>query len=183
MEYAEHAEVFGWKEQELGTQPETAMDPLLIWRSIDENLEEGYLVGEVKEEVRRIQDTYRRVDLVQWILDNAGAGVLRPLHSEEAPEDLAKNLEALGDAKAIKDHLDAMKDQPWDIVPSMRVEKTFREWMREYIPSQANYIPARERFAEKLKAKGYLVIYRRARTYLITIRNPESEDLDDESPL
>lgn len=183
MEYAEHAEVFGWKEQELGTQPETAMDPLLIWRSIDENLEEGYLVGEVKEEVRRIQDTYRRVDLVQWILDNAGSGVLRPLHSEEAPEDLAKNLEALGDAKAIKDHLDAMKDQPWDIVPSMRVEKTFREWMREYIPSQANYIPARERFAEKLKAKGYLVIYRRARTYLITIRNPESEDLDDESPL
>lgn len=159
------------------------MDPLLIWRSIDENREEGYLVGEVKEKVRRIQETYRRTDLVEWILNNAGVSVSRPLHVEEAPEGFVAMLESLGNAKAIKIHLDTMKGQPWDLVPSMYVEKTFREWMREYIPSQANFIPARERFAEKLKSKGYLVIYRNARTYIVTVRNPECEELEDESPI
>lgn len=183
MEFAEHQEVFGWKEQELGNHPETAMDPLLIWRSIDENLDEGYILGEVKTAVRRIQDTYRRTDLVQWILDNAGSGVIRPLHQDEAPDGLITHMDGLTDAREIKAHLDSLKDQPFDLVPAMRVEKTFREWMREYIPSQANYIPARERFAERLKSKGFVVIHRKARTYVLTLTNPIVEDLDDASPL
>lgn len=183
MEYAEHAEVFGWKEQELGDHPETAMDPLLIWKSIDENRDEGYLVGDVKTAVRKIQDTYRRTDLLQWILDNAGSGVIRPLHVSAAPEGFAEHLAGLTDARTIKAYLDGIPGQPFDIAPAMRVEKTFRDWMRDYVPSQANYIPSRERFAERLKSKDYLVLHRKARTYVITINNPESEDLEDESPL
>lgn len=183
MEYAEHAEVFGWKEQELGNHPETAMDPLLIWKSIDENLEEGYLVGEMRGKVRAIQDTYRRTDLVEWVLTNAGSSIIRPLHSQECPEGLEKKLEAFTEVKAAKDYLDTIKDRPFDIVPAMRVEKSFREWLREFSPSQANYIPSRDRFAERLKAKGYLTLYRKSRFYLITITDPESEDLGDESPI
>lgn len=183
MEFSEHQEVFGWKEQELGAHPETAMDPLLIWRSIDENLDEGYLVGEVKNAVRKIQDGYRRADLVEWILDNAGTGVIRPLHQDEAPDGMQKHLDTLADAREIKAYLDTLPGRHFDIVPSLRVEKTFREWMREYIPSQANYIPARERFAERLKSKGFLTIHRKARTYILTLTNPESEDLENESPL
>jgi hypothetical protein len=183
MEFSEHQEVFGWREQELGAQPATAMDPLLIWRSIDENLDEGYLVGEVKNAVRKIQDSYCRMDLIEWILSNAGSGVIRPLHQKEAPDGLAKQIDSLRDAREIKAYLDSLPGQPFDVAPAMRVEKTFREWMREYIPSQANYIPARERFAERLKSKGYMVLHRKARSYLLTVTHPVEEDLEDESPL
>ena len=79
----EHAQVFGEPTQALGSQPDGAMNPLMIWRSIDETRETGYIVGDLQKVVEAIQLSYKRADLIEYIWREDEGDVPHPYDGED----------------------------------------------------------------------------------------------------
>jgi len=183
MSYTEHGEVFGDLDQELGSHPDGAMDPLVIWQGIDERRPQGYIVGEVKEQVRAVQATYRKKDNLEWILETAESDLQRPVLQEMDPL-LYEAIQGLQTAAEIQAHLRSLPDNPYRLVTAFQVEKSFRDWMREYIPEMVRYIPSRENLISSLEQKGYPAIRLKNRVFFVIWETYTSFDgLQDESPI
>lgn len=181
LTFEEHLEVYGNMDQEIGEHPEGAMDPLMIWKGVNENLPQGYIVGKVQDEVRQVQATYRKKDNLEWILETAGADLKRPVLDEQDP-DLYKELEEIQLVKDIVAKVHSIPDMPYRLETSFQVEKGFRDWMRSFIPEMVKYLPGRENFISALASKGYPPITRKGRTYFVmweTYNDPDGGPTSD----
>lgn len=168
MTTEEHAQVFGEPSQPLGHHPESAMDPLLIWRGIDETRPAGYLEGEVRHTVETIQANYKRVELLEYILREDTGDLPHPFQGENLHSlaDMLCKEETAAKARALLEKaypgLELVRLSAW--------RKELHDWITEHDKGQARFFPGYDSTVAALAKMRIPVVLLGARQYLITHR-------------
>tara|TARA_Y100000310_G_C20701703_1_gene830600 strand:- start:5140 stop:6702 length:1563 start_codon:yes stop_codon:yes gene_type:complete len=150
-------------EMEIQTKPDQEfismlgeIDPVRMWRGIDENLKKGYCYPGTKigAKLRAVQDSYPKQDIMDWAI----AG-----HTE-APK-LVKVEEYLGLDSDLRteyrnpSELPDISEHGLTFEPILEVRKRYVEWVEDMMDrGSAKHIPQRENFFADLRAKGYACI-------------------------
>lgn len=168
MTTEEHSRVFGEPTQALGHHPEDAMDPVLIWRGIDETLDMGYLVGDVRRKVEAIQAGYKRADLLEYILREDTGDVHHPYDGENlgSMAEMLRSMKGAPEARVILEK--AYPDLELVRLSSWR--KELHDWIKDHDPGQARFLPGYDGTVASLAkmriplfpfgARQYLLVYR-----------------------
>ena len=183
-----HHYFLGEKNQELGDQPETAMDPLLVWTSVDEKRDDGYLIGETRRKVKEIQATYRRKESIDWALENgltSGIPALVKLDDEEYGVHIQWMNHAERTVYECKEYLGNLPGRPLTLMTSVSVEKAFRSWIEENEGrGRGDYLPRRDNFAMAMQSKGFALLQKKSKYIFVVLVDPKNEeDMEDDSPL
>lgn len=184
-----HHYFLGEPNRDLGEQPDTAMDPLLVWTSVDESKDEGYMVGGVRRKVKEIQATYRRKESIDWALENGlttGIPALVKVDDEEYGVHIQWMAHAERTVHECKEYLGAIPGRPLTLMTSVSVEKAFRAWVEENEGrGRGDYIPRRESFAMVMQNKGFALLQKKAKYIFVvmTAIRDDEEGMEDDSPL
>lgn len=174
MTTEEHSRVFGEPTQALGSHPEDAMDPVLIWKGIDETLETGYLVGETRRKVEAIQATYKRADLLEYILREDTGDIPHPYHGDDL-ESMAGMLRRLKTATEARTVLE--KAYPdLELVRLAAWRKDLHDWIKDHDPGQAKFFPGYDGTVANLAKMRTPVFTFGARQYLLAYRTFKDPD-------
>lgn len=176
MTTEEHGRVFGEPTQALGSHPEDAMDPVLIWKSVDETLDMGYLIGETRRKVEAIQATYKRADLLEYILREDTGEVPHPYNGD----DLASVEEQVRKCESVR-HVRELLEK---LFPTGAVELTrlsswrhsLQTWILEHDRAQAKFFPGYDGTVANLAKMRIPVFSFGGRHYLLTFRSWSDPD-------
>jgi hypothetical protein len=179
----EHAAVFGEPTQELGTQPETAMDPLLIWQAVDEGNDYGYLLGPMRARVEEIQDGYKRADMIERVLLEADdVNVWHPYDGSETPS-ILEELRKFPRPREAREWVDTNRAD-LRLVPVSEFRRGIVQWLRDQDPGLARFVPGYDGLVHHLQRdNAYPLVEFGQRAFLLCFRDYNNPDNASDSPI
>jgi len=181
MGETEYRSVFGHQEQELGSQPPTAMDPLLIWQAVDERRESGYITGEVRKRVEEIQASYRRTDAIDLALMETSFEIPHPVDGPTAAQ-ILKDFHGIRRAGVFRDQLE--KEHPdLELVRVSVFRKKVVEWLREQDAAMVRFVPQHDGLIYHLQRKKLAVFELAGLSYMVCHSDYQSAEGENSAPL
>lgn len=168
MTTEEHGRVFGEPTQALGSHPEDAMDPVLIWKSVDESRDMGYLVGDIRRRVESIQATYKKADLLEYILREDTGDIPHPYNGDNM-EPLSALLRPMSKVADVRNLLEKAYPE-LEVVRLSSWRKSLHEWIKDHDQAQARFFPGHEGTILALSKMRIPVFQFGARQYLLVFR-------------
>lgn len=169
MTTEEHGRVFGEPTQALGSHPPDAMDPSLIWGSINENLEMGYIVGDIRKKVEEIQSSYKRTDVLEYILREDIGDVPHPYDGDDVQSiaSMLQGMETVSEARTVLEkaygQIELLRISAW--------RKEMQLWMRDHDQALSKFFPNYDNTVSALTKMKVPVLQYGSRKYLLVFKN------------